>query len=68
MLPIPGTRNMAHMEENHAAACVRLTAEQVAQLDVAFAPERAVGPRYSGPGQASVTTEMFDFEKRQHGG
>ncbi|PKP83636.1 MAG: aldo/keto reductase [Alphaproteobacteria bacterium HGW-Alphaproteobacteria-18] len=67
VLPIPGTRSIAHMEENHAAAAVRLTAEQVARLDAAFAPERAVGPRYSPAGQASVTTEMFDFEKRQHG-
>lgn len=68
MLPIPGTRSIAHLEENHAAGDVRLTAEQVARLDVAFAPERAVGPRYSPAGQASVTTEMFDFEKHQHGG
>ena len=68
VLPIPGTRSIPHLEENHAAADVRLTAEQVARLDVAFAPERAVGPRYSAAGQASVTTEMFDFEKRQHGG
>lgn len=68
VLPIPGTRSIAHVEENYAAADVRLTAEQVARLDAAFAPERAVGPRYSPAGQASVTTEMFDFEKRQHGG
>lgn len=68
VLPIPGTRNIRHLEENHAAADVRLTAEQMARLDVAFAPELAVGPRYSAAGQASVTTEMFDFEKRQHGG
>ncbi|KCZ95050.1 aldo/keto reductase family oxidoreductase [Hyphomonas hirschiana VP5] len=68
VLPIPGTRNIAHLEENHAAAGVRLTAEQVARLNAAFSPERAVGPRYSPAGQASVTTEMFDFEKRQHGG
>lgn len=68
VLPIPGTRSIAHLEENHAAAGVRLSADQVARLDGAFAPERAVGPRYSPAGQASVTTEMFDFEKAQHGG
>lgn len=68
VLPIPGTRSIRHLEENHDAAKVRLTAEQVARLDAAFAPERAVGPRYSPAGQASVTTEMFDFEKAQHGG
>lgn len=68
VLPIPGTRSIRHLEENHKAASVRLTAGQVARLDAAFAPERAVGPRYSPAGQASVTTEMFDFEKAQHGG
>lgn len=67
VLPIPGTRSIRHLEENHAATDVRLTAEQVGRLDAAFAPELAVGPRYSPAGQASVTTEMFDFEKRQHG-
>lgn len=66
VLPIPGTRSIAHMEENHHAADVALTPEQVALLDEAFAPERAVGPRYSAAGQASVTTEMFDFEKAYH--
>ena len=68
VLPIPGTRSVTHLEENHAAADVTLTELQVARLDEAFAPERAVGPRYSPAGQASVTTEMFDFEKRYHGG
>lgn len=67
VLPIPGTRSIRHLEENHEAAKVHLTAEQVARLDAAFAPELAVGPRYSPAGQASVTTEMFEFEKAQHG-
>lgn len=62
VLPIPGTRNIVHLEENHAAGSMTLTADQVARLDEAFSPERAVGPRYSPAGQASVTTEMFEFE------
>ncbi|MFN7164871.1 MAG: aldo/keto reductase [Hyphomonas sp.] len=68
VIPIPGTTRIGHLEENHTAANVVLTAAQVARLDVHFAPERAAGPRYSSPGQASVTTEMFDFEKQAHGG
>jgi aryl-alcohol dehydrogenase-like predicted oxidoreductase len=32
MLPIPGTSNVAHLEENVAAAAVTLTADQVAEL------------------------------------
>lgn len=63
VLPIPGTTNPKHLEENHRAAEVVLTPEQVARLDAHFAPERAVGPRYNALGQASVTTEMFDFER-----
>lgn len=63
VIPIPGTTKVAYLEENHAAASVKLTPAQVAQLDVHFAPERAKGPRYNAAGQATVTTEMFDFEK-----
>jgi aryl-alcohol dehydrogenase-like predicted oxidoreductase len=32
MLPIPGTSKVAHLAENVAAAGVRLTAQQVAEL------------------------------------
>ena len=35
MLPIPGTRSPAHLEENLRAAQVRLTPEQVEKLDAA---------------------------------
>lgn len=63
VLPIPGTTKLKHLEENHAAAGVTLTPDQVARLDAHFAPERAVGPRYSAAGQASVTTETYAFEQ-----
>jgi aryl-alcohol dehydrogenase-like predicted oxidoreductase len=63
VIPIPGTTKRVHLEENHLAANAKLTPAQVARLDVHFAPERAAGPRYNSMGQASVTTEMFDFEK-----
>jgi aryl-alcohol dehydrogenase-like predicted oxidoreductase len=68
VLPIPGTTSLAHLEENHRAADVTLSAAQVARLDAHFAPESAAGPRYNAMGQASVTTEMFDFEKALYGG
>lgn len=35
MCPIPGTSSLAHLEENVAAASVRLTAEQVSRLNAA---------------------------------
>lgn len=33
MLPIPGTSTRAHLEENMAAAAIRLSAEELAELD-----------------------------------
>jgi pyridoxine 4-dehydrogenase len=33
MLPIPGTSSIEHLEENVAAAALRLTAEERAQLE-----------------------------------
>ena len=32
MVPIPGTRSVAHLEENVAAAAIRLSAEEVRAL------------------------------------
>lgn len=67
VLPIPGTTNRKHLEENHAAAGFVLTPDQVARLDAHFLPERAVGPRYTSMGQAVVSTEMYDFEQQANG-
>lgn len=33
MLPIPGTQSVEHLEENVAAAAVRLTPQRYAELD-----------------------------------
>jgi aryl-alcohol dehydrogenase-like predicted oxidoreductase len=35
MLPIPGTASLAHLEENAAAARLRLAPEDIATLDPA---------------------------------
>jgi len=35
MLPIPGTGSVAHLEENMAAASLRLTPEEVAEVHAA---------------------------------
>jgi aryl-alcohol dehydrogenase-like predicted oxidoreductase len=34
MLPIPGTSSVEHLEENVAAAGIRLTDEEAAQLEL----------------------------------
>ena len=45
IVPIPGTRNPAHLAENQASVDLVLTAAEVAQLDNAFAQFKVVGGR-----------------------
>jgi len=46
IVPIPGTKNPARLEENTAAASVELTTEQLAELRAAAEQIRIVGARY----------------------
>ena len=52
IVPIPGTKRRRYLEENVAAADVRLSAAEMALLDAALAPEKVSGPRYA-PAQAA---------------
>ena len=47
IVPIPGTKRRAYLEENVAAASVPLSAAEMRALDAALAPEKVSGPRYS---------------------
>jgi aryl-alcohol dehydrogenase-like predicted oxidoreductase len=47
VVPIPGTKRRVYLEENVAAAAVKLTAAEILQLDKALAPEAVAGPRYN---------------------
>ena len=47
IVPIPGTKRRKYLEENVAAADVRLTPEEMTALDAALAPEKVAGQRYS---------------------
>jgi len=47
IVPIPGTKRVAHLEENAGAASVVLTAAEIAELEAVFAPGAPVGERYS---------------------
>lgn len=62
IVAIPGTKDIAHLEENYGAMNIELSAETVAVLDAHFRPEAISGPRYNERGQASVTTERYPFE------
>jgi aryl-alcohol dehydrogenase-like predicted oxidoreductase len=54
IVPIPGTKRKARLEENVAAAEVRLTPEEVASLQEAIPSGAAAGTRYPGPAMKSV--------------
>jgi aryl-alcohol dehydrogenase-like predicted oxidoreductase len=54
MVPIPGTKRRKYLEENVAAADVRLSDEEMAMLDAALAPEKVAGPRYNARQMAQV--------------
>jgi len=46
VVPIPGTRRIAALEENIAALDVTLSAAELAEIDAIFPPHAAMGARY----------------------
>lgn len=46
IVPIPGTKRRAYLEQNWAARELRLDEADLAALDMAFPPQIASGPRY----------------------
>ena len=54
IVPIPGTKRRTYLEENVAAADVRLTPSDMAALDAALAPEKVAGPLYGEKQMAQV--------------
>jgi aryl-alcohol dehydrogenase-like predicted oxidoreductase len=52
--PIPGTKHVKYLEENAAAADVRLSEDQLRALDELFPPGVVAGERYSEGGMATV--------------
>ena len=52
--PIPGTKRRSYLEENVAAAAIRLSAAEVAELDAALPPGSIAGPRYTEAQMAMV--------------
>lgn len=57
IVPIPGTTNIRHMEENAVAAAITLDRALMAKVDALVNPETVAGPRYNKAAQASVDTE-----------
>lgn len=54
VIPIPGTRRIAYLEQNVAAATIRLTPAEITELDQLFAPDRVVGARYPEAGMVGI--------------
>ena len=50
IVPIPGTKRVKYLDENLGALDVRLTPEELAQIDAILPPGSASGERY--PAQA----------------
>lgn len=47
VVPIPGTKRRSYLEENVAAAAIRLSTDEVQRLDASLRPEAVAGPRYN---------------------
>jgi aryl-alcohol dehydrogenase-like predicted oxidoreductase len=54
IVPIPGTKHLKYLEENIAAAQIRLDPAQMKLLDSAMAAENISGPRYSATNMATI--------------
>jgi aryl-alcohol dehydrogenase-like predicted oxidoreductase len=54
IVPIPGTRRPEIVRENAAAAEIRLSPAEVAELDALFSPDAVAGPRYTADEAARV--------------
>ncbi len=56
VIPIPGTRRIAYLQQNVAATAIQLTADELAWLDHLFAPEHIHGARYPDAGMVGIET------------
>jgi aryl-alcohol dehydrogenase-like predicted oxidoreductase len=54
LVPIPGTRRAATLEDNVAAADIQLTAEDCEAIEAVFPKNAAAGDRYAPAGQAAL--------------
>lgn len=59
ILPIPGTTNTSHLQENMGALKITLSAQQVTTLNTAFSPESISGSRYPAATQQEIDTEEY---------
>jgi aryl-alcohol dehydrogenase-like predicted oxidoreductase len=63
IVPIPGTRSIAHLEEDLGAVDVTITPEIDERVKAMFAGGAIRGGRYAAPMQAQIDTETFPDEE-----
>jgi len=63
LLPIPGTRSMAHLDEDLVAATMTFAPELLAAADALFPPNALSGARYPAMLQAQIDTELLAHEE-----
>jgi aryl-alcohol dehydrogenase-like predicted oxidoreductase len=63
IVPIPGTRRIAHLEKDLGALKIRLDAAALARIDAIFGPGAIRGARYSAAMQAQIDTETCPDEE-----
>ena len=59
VVALPGTTQIAHLDENCGAAAVSLNADTLQRLDALINPRTVSGARYNPATQAEVDTEEF---------
>jgi diketogulonate reductase-like aldo/keto reductase len=63
IVPIPGTRSLAHLEEDIAAARLDLPPGVADRITALFAGAAVRGARYSAAMQAQIATELLPDEE-----
>ena len=54
IVPIPGTKHRKYLEENLGALEVKLTAEELLEIEKVFPPGAAAGQRYAEGGMRLI--------------
>jgi aryl-alcohol dehydrogenase-like predicted oxidoreductase len=62
IVPIPGTRSIAHLDENVATLGLTVAQAHLDAVDAIFTPGAVRGARYSAFAQAQVNTELLPEE------
>src|SRR5439155_22432903 len=54
VVPIPGTKQVKYLDDNLGAVNVRLTADELAQMDAILPPGAASGARYQAQAMSAI--------------